>query len=77
LGTSKKVRFILSNIQKKNKEFIFSSFDELLTPFSPLFSDARSSYPGNKRRRAHGRQSSFDYSSTRASYARVKQVYLK
>jgi hypothetical protein len=63
--------------KRKNKEFIFSSFDELLTPFSPLFSDARASYPGNKRRRAHGRQSSFDYSSTRASYARVKQVYLK
>ena len=54
------------------KELIFSSFDELLTPFAPLYPEARASYPGNKRRRAHGRQSSFDNSSNQTSYTRVE-----
>jgi hypothetical protein len=53
--------------------FCFSYFDELLTPFSPLFADSRSSYPGNnRRRRTHGRQSSFDSTSNRPFYTRVK-----
>jgi hypothetical protein len=55
----------------------FSSFDELLTPFSPMYSTARASFPGHKRLRAHSRQSSCDSPPMRTHSTKVKNTNFK